>query len=159
MSDHWNSLANLLGTPSLAPQSKKQETSKARSMETTPIDAPSPEPESPKLKSKEGSRLRSSWDAVTSFFGIQQSEPMSAPEPPATEEYKPRNVPPNKAPEAKRPRKSMWDESVPEEKPIAKSDETSEIVPFREPVDEAPVAFGEPRRPTRCERNSVRPAP
>ncbi|MBU6172996.1 MAG: hypothetical protein KGQ60_04295, partial [Planctomycetes bacterium] len=135
MSDHWNSLANLLGTPSLAPQSKKQETSKPRSIESPPIDAPSPELESPKLKSKEGSRLRSSWDAVTSFFGIQQPEPTTAPEPPAIEEHKPRNAPPSKAPEAKRPRKSMWDEADALEKPIAKPNETAEIVPLRESVD------------------------
>ncbi len=162
MSDHWNSLANLLGTPSLAPQTKKQETSKPRSMESPPVDAPSPEPEGPKLKSKEGSRLRSSWDAVTSFFGIQQPEPTTAPEPPAIEEHKPHNAPPPKAPEAKRPRRSMWDEADALEKPIAKPNETGEIVPFRESVDEAPVAFGEPRRPKKQpsqRRNPLPPEP
>jgi hypothetical protein len=83
MSDHWNSLANLLGTPSLSPQSKK-------GVDAAPKKTPEPKqsenkqfanqeaiatsvPDVAKSVAKEPSKLRSGWDAVTSFFGIQPS--------------------------------------------------------------------------------------
>lgn len=121
MSDHWNSLANLLGTPSINPPHKKSEKAKASLDSTTPSPerkGRKPGPRStPPAKAfevaqedlnrdsdldfeakasidsfasglsnestvdsvpppkKETSRLRSSWDAVTSFFGIQGSDP------------------------------------------------------------------------------------
>lgn len=90
MSDHWNSLANLLGTPSLAPQNRKTDLAGASK---TPPAALNVEPaksadanvnsgdeidnaEKPK---QEKSRLKSSWDAVASFFGVAAPE-SAAPE-------------------------------------------------------------------------------
>lgn len=99
MSDHWNSLANLLGTPSLAPQRPKGDAAGKRAPEApttaglsniqdsnqnepsgnvtsaTDVSAPVESGESPvaptaPMKGAEKSKLRSSWDAVASFFGV-----------------------------------------------------------------------------------------
>lgn len=80
MSDHWNSIANLLKTPSLGPTAKKTDgpakPPKATTLveQTAPLEvilSPVPEPEKPK---PEPSRLRSSWDAVATFFGVATPE-------------------------------------------------------------------------------------
>ena len=80
MSDHWNSIANLLKTPSLGPTAKKTDGPakplKATSLvdQTVPVEeSASPVPEPAKSKA-EPSRLRSSWDAVATFFGVATPE-------------------------------------------------------------------------------------
>lgn len=67
-------MANLLGTPSLSPQSKKStDGGSTKSKETAPPQEANPSAETHKSSAKEPSKLRSGWDAVTSFFGIQSS--------------------------------------------------------------------------------------
>ncbi len=80
MSDHWNSIANLLKTPSLGPTAKKTDgppkPPKANLMadQVVPLEETvSQAPESAKPK-PEPSRLRSSWDAVATFFGVAPPE-------------------------------------------------------------------------------------
>ncbi len=80
MSDHWNSIANLLKTPSLGPTAKKTDGPakplKATSLveQTVPVEETvSAVPEPAKSKA-EPSRLRSSWDAVATFFGVATPE-------------------------------------------------------------------------------------
>lgn len=83
MSDHWNSLANLLGTPSLSPQSKKgtdaapkktPEPKQSENKQFAAQEAPlAPVTDVSPTAAKEPSKLRSGWDAVTSFFGIQST--------------------------------------------------------------------------------------
>jgi hypothetical protein len=93
MSDHWNLLADQLGTPNYAPRTKKnakpenvndsQEPSKSASSaasDQVSSDVPSattPEPpRQPSVKeTKERSILQSSWDALASLFGVSQNEP------------------------------------------------------------------------------------
>ena len=100
MADHWNSLANLLGTPSLAPQNRKQDSGSGSKPLPAPTAPPTPESidsaiveantesdfspasqatehssSSPKA---EKSRLRTSWDAVASFFGVAASDTETA---------------------------------------------------------------------------------
>ncbi|AMV33886.1 hypothetical protein VN12_17285 [Pirellula sp. SH-Sr6A] len=172
MSDHWNSLANMLGTPSLSPQSKKSERARGTTESpskgvTPPIEqvAPAPVPvpveELPVSgKAKEPSRLRSSWDAVTSFFGIQSGE--SAPATESTPEEKPLATerPSRSRQEAanKRSKPSLWAdtpdlasaEPAPRERdrdrdraaPAPALDRTLEPDAVEEPV----VSFGEPKR-------------
>jgi hypothetical protein len=86
-------LANLLGTPSLAPQNRKAEsggaTKPAVPASTSPAVAPptvvesEPAPteafsEPMEISGKpEKSRLKSSWDAVASFFGVAPTDPES----------------------------------------------------------------------------------
>jgi hypothetical protein len=87
MADHWNSLANLLGTPSLAPPKAKGESTTPPPTEPSPPDvAPGniPQPAATQSEEKqrppEKSRLKSSWDAVAGFFGIAQPETHSTPD-------------------------------------------------------------------------------
>lgn len=84
MSDHWNGIASLLGTPSLNPVSKKTDSPPktpkpvAIQAEESPVNevAVEPQAELPTAKPKqEPSRLRSSWDAVAQFFGVAAPEP------------------------------------------------------------------------------------
>jgi hypothetical protein len=81
MSDHWNSLANLLGTPSLSPPKPKSESSSAPNLDTVPnpqtLPSPTPESSSDKLKG-EKSRLKTSWDAVANFFGVASKDSEAA---------------------------------------------------------------------------------
>ena len=97
MSDHWNSLANLLGTPNLAPRGKKNpEKSESTSSESdsaaieakrTPSNPPSDrkseveiqpnaqkfedsEVEKAKIEEAKPSLLKSSWDALAGLFGM-----------------------------------------------------------------------------------------
>ena len=172
MSDHWNSLANLLGTPSLSPQSKKSDKAKGAAESPAkgvapPIEqvapAPAPVEELPVSgKSKEPSRLRSSWDAVTSFFGIQSGE--TAPTAESTLEDKPFETerPSRSRPENsnKRSKPSLWAdtpdlapaEPAPRERTrdldrdrVATPPESARSVES-EAVDEPIVSFGEPKR-------------
>jgi hypothetical protein len=137
MSDHWNSLANLLGTPSLAPQRPKGDPTGKRTPEAAPpagqsnvtesiqsetsgnivsatdvsLRVESAEPsvaattptKGTDTKGAEKSKLRSSWDAVASFFGV------SSP----AEEAVADQVPPKQTvpPDQDRPRESATKDS------------------------------------------------
>ncbi len=103
MSDHWNSLADLLGTPSIDPPQKKAAPAKKVERETvrTPsepliqstVDAhASATPHSevdesvshsapPQAKPEQPSRLRSSWDTVARLFGVSSSSELTLPPP------------------------------------------------------------------------------
>ncbi len=93
MGDHWKSLANKLGAPGMdAPTSEPTPTPEpakpARPAAPAPahVDPPpaarAPEPEpipEPPVETGRKGKRKSSWDTLTSFFGISSSEP-SAPE-------------------------------------------------------------------------------
>ncbi len=139
MSDHWNSLANLLGTPSITPAAKKSDATKAKS------DSSLPEPTKPVEKAKEPSRLRSSWDAVTSFFGIQPSESDSLVPSVESEQADARPKPSERSVKdssrvsSKREKTSFWDSK----------DSTTDAAPLESSQtgsDEPVVSFGAPRR-------------
>jgi ribonuclease E len=98
MSDHWNSLANLLGTPSVDPVQKKKEeparpvkpnheaasqakdaVAEGRAARADKLERSSPpeispaaagDSESPSQAEKPKSGLRASWDAVARIFGV-----------------------------------------------------------------------------------------
>lgn len=91
MSDHWNLLADLLGTPNYAPRSKKATKSDSAAKTNSDLVAPAPEAttnasdfplesdtQSKELLSsppsaeqpREKSMLQSSWDALASLFGV-----------------------------------------------------------------------------------------
>ncbi len=150
MSDHWNSLANLLGTPSITPAAKKSDAAKAKT------DNATSEPVKPLEKTKEPSRLRSSWDAVTSFFGIQPSETDSSIQSAESERIDVRQV--NNSEQALRDsgkashklgKSSLWDTN---DSAMSKSSQpiSSDDSPFENrqdmPADEPDVSFGSPRR-------------
>ena len=150
MSDHWNSLANLLGTPSITPAAKKSDAAKAKT------DNATSEPVKPLEKTKEPSRLRSSWDAVTSFFGIQPSETDSSIQSAESERIDVRQV--NNSEQALRDsgkashklgKSSLWDTN---DSTMSKSSQpiASDDPPFENrqdmPADEPVVSFGSPRR-------------
>ena len=150
MSDHWNSLANLLGTPSITPAAKKSDAAKAKT------DNATSEPVKPLEKTKEPSRLRSSWDAVTSFFGIQPSETDSSIQSAESERIDVRQVN-NSEPgirdsskaSHKREKSSLWDTNdstmSKSSQPIASDDSSFENRQDM-PADEPNVSFGSPRR-------------
>ncbi len=101
MSDHWNTLANLLGTPSIDPiqrksdsPSVKKEKPKEKQVNTadsssgssygdepSPVEAVQAKAEPP-AKPEPTSRLRSSWDTVARLFGVA-SAPEETPDKPA----------------------------------------------------------------------------
>ena len=95
MSDHWNGIASLLGTPSLNPVSKKTD-SPPKTPKPVAIQAEEsaenevavePQAELPMAKPKqEPSRLRSSWDAVAQFFGVSAPEPAPSASSPETDD-------------------------------------------------------------------------
>ena len=119
MSDHWNSIANLLKTPSLNPTAKKTDGPPKPAKATTPVEpvVRNEEPEAPAVdvpKAKpEPSRLRSSWDAVATFFGV------AAPEQPAEPETKASTSSESSGSSkssvgAKKSKPSMWGDSTDE---------------------------------------------
>jgi len=125
MSDHWNSIANLLKTPSLGPTAKKTDglakTPKATSrveptvpVEETVLQAP----ESEKLK-PEPSRLRSSWDAVATFFGVVAPEHSQEDQPISNASLDPKldpiATPKSTAAGNRKTKPSMWGETVQEQ--------------------------------------------
>jgi hypothetical protein len=172
MSDHWNSLANLLGTPSLSPQTKKSTDgggAKAKEI-AQPHEAIAPA-ETNKSAAKEPSKLRSGWDAVTSFFGIQSSanqeskadELQVAPEPnakrpPTAKEPRSEAKPSAGSRSGKKSGKpSFWTEDVdtsvePTETNTRKAEETIPTEVFASNNDEPVVSFGARKR----ERNDRR---
>lgn len=96
MSDHWNLLADLLGTPNYAPRSKKATKGDSASKTNNELVAPTPEaktastdlPIESDAKTKESlspppsvepprekSMLQSSWDALASLFGVASEQP------------------------------------------------------------------------------------
>ncbi|MFN5917422.1 MAG: hypothetical protein ACK48K_11745, partial [Planctomycetota bacterium] len=102
MSDHWNLLADLLGTPNYAPRSKKATKSDSAAKTNSDLVAPPAEattapsdfpPESdtqPKEslspppsaeQPREKSMLQSSWDALASLFGVASEQPRQETEP------------------------------------------------------------------------------
>jgi hypothetical protein len=68
MSDHWNKLANELGTPSLDPVQKKS------TSESSPASAPVAKPIAAEVAPESAKATKpakkSSWDSITEFFGI-----------------------------------------------------------------------------------------
>jgi hypothetical protein len=168
MSDHWNGIANLLGTPSLNPINKKESTSKSTKPSTpnvetlpsavSPTAAIETEVEStlePSKAKAEPSRLRSSWDAVAQFFGVSTPEPVQAQKStPAVD------VSEIRKPELSSSRKgkpSMWGaELIPE---AAKTSEplqrtSSEPTEVSKPErSDLPVRSGRPERTARPERS------
>ena len=96
MSDHWNLLADLLGTPNYAPRSKKATKGDSATKPNSELVAPAPEataslsdlPHDSDAKPKESlspppsvepprekSMLQSSWDALASLFGVASEQP------------------------------------------------------------------------------------
>lgn len=168
MSDHWNSLANLLGTPSLSPQSKRgADAAPKKTPEPKQSDIKQPAAHESKLApttdvsttaTKEPSRLRSSWDAVASFFGIQStssidsksdSEPVkvapSGKNSSVEIEFEPNQEAHLRG--SKKGRKpSLWDESDASkesvERPVAESTPKDFSITSNEPI----VSFGNRRR-------------
>ena len=143
-------MANLLGTPSITPAAKKSDAAKAKT------DNATSEPVKPLEKTKEPSRLRSSWDAVTSFFGIQPSETDSSIQSAESERIDVRQV--NNSEQALRDsgkashklgKSSLWDTN---DSAMSKSSQpiSSDDAPFENrqdmPADEPDVSFGSPRR-------------
>ncbi|XZE21032.1 hypothetical protein SH449x_000925 [Pirellulaceae bacterium SH449] len=172
MSDHWNSLANLLGTPSLSPQSKKgadtapRKTSEPKLAETKEFasqeESATPAMEVAKSVAKEPSKLRSGWDAVTSFFGIQTSSTVdsnSDSEPTGSTptqriagdeiEFEPKQDAHSRG--SKKSRKpSFWDEGKGRPEPVKESVEraasTTKADDFSSTTDEPIVSFGDRKR-------------
>jgi len=96
MSDHWNLLADLLGTPNYAPRSKKATKGDSATKPNSELVAPAPEataslsdlphdsddkpkeslsPPSSVEPPREKSMLQSSWDALASLFGVASEQP------------------------------------------------------------------------------------
>ena len=157
MSDHWNGIANLLGTPSLNPIGKKSDSSKSQKpavvFEQLPqVEEAHTEPvilEAELSNAKpEPSRLRSSWDAVAQFFGVSSPEPpqqsttraSDLPSDPSDSETKQFGAPSRKS------KPSMWGVS---DEPMVKKDTSVEVNDSRPPAREVrdPRAFRE--SPTR----------
>ncbi len=119
MSDHWNSLANLLGTPSIDPLQRKAVSPPAESSEKKPAELPRRERPAPAQrddddsvtsdsqapsapKTEPPSRIRASWDAVARLFGVAAPEPVQNPfpDPPAEGTSAPEATPRSKNSEA-----------------------------------------------------------
>lgn len=169
MSDHWNSLANLLGTPSLAPQKPKAESSPPAAMEHPLVpasikeDAQETVPEKPKA---ERSRLKTSWDAVANFFGVTTKDAEETTEQSLAEIPTTLAAPPTKAgagsksdsgttkPTGRKGKPSMW-ESV--------TGESEEVVPkpasSESPNRESPQRDLPDRRELRNRQTPRRDAP
>lgn len=172
MADHWNSLANLLGTPSLAPPKAKGESTTPPPTEPSPpTAAPNPPTAAPgnfsqsaetqpeeKQRPTEKSRLKSSWDAVAGFFGIAQSETHSNPdtiEPtspsPKASSSSPDIASPKRGETSSKsgpPRKgrpSMWSEPSVDE-PAAKTTQRAPTQDDRPKREDGPPARHESRR-------------
>lgn len=96
MSDHWNLLADLLGTPNYAPRSKKATKGDSATKPNSELVAPALEatdsssdlpiesddkpkeslsPPSSVEPPREKSMLQSSWDALASLFGVASEQP------------------------------------------------------------------------------------
>ncbi|MCY2973754.1 MAG: hypothetical protein NTW52_03700 [Planctomycetota bacterium] len=139
MSDHWNSLADQLGTPSLVPHQRKP-SAKPKEPTKSPVESHStPSVESnvvdsaeavspPQVKSETPSRLRSSWDSVARLFGVGSGpEPSQALEALVTGTNSVAPAASNEADDLfegfgkKKDRKpsSMWGETTPVEAPTA----------------------------------------
>lgn len=169
MSDHWNSIANLLGTPSLSPVQKKSDSAKpakrAEAVEPVAADVAPVEEDVPAAKPKaEGSRLRSSWDAVARLFGV--ASPEAAPETASSQDSKRASdatagrshadVPDiaKAAPVGKKNKPSMWGEpaaaeSVAEPAPVEKIEEERRPSPRRTESAFRPEVSDESEEPPR----------
>ena len=127
MSDHWNSIANLLKTPSLNPTAKKTDGPPKPTKSALPTEIPAAYEPAPvavvePVKSKpEPSRLRSSWDAVATFFGV--AAPEQAPESqhtPAVSEMPQENQGFGQvAPGGKKTKPSMWGQPAEDSQSVA----------------------------------------
>jgi hypothetical protein len=143
MSDHWNGIANLLGTPSLNPIGKKSDSSKSQKPavvfeQPSQVEEAFAEPvisEAVELSKPEPSRLRSSWDAVAQFFGVSSPEPpqqstaraSDLPSDPSDSETKQFGAPSRKS------KPSMWGVS---EEPVVRNDSSGEVNDSRPPARE-----------------------
>lgn len=145
MSDHWNSIANLLKTPSLNPTAKKTDGPPKPPKATAPVEpvVRNEEPETPPIEAPkakpEPSRLRSSWDAVATFFGVAAPEQPSEAEPKAAASTESAGVSKSLV-GSKKTKPSMWGDSSDEpvsppniekaafqvEKPIPRFEEKTE---------------------------------
>lgn len=164
MSDHWNSLANLLGTPSLAPQKPKTDPAAPLAAEPAATsDQPVvPEPAAvEKAKPAEKSKLRSSWDAVANFFGMASQdseaasvEPEAAPAPPT-----PRSQPKTDAGRARAANPSTPPAPVSKKKPSLWGGEestTPEPAPEDRPIHASRSEESDDREPLRSRRDTPR---
>lgn len=158
MSDHWNSIANLLGTPSLNPMSKKSDGTAKTQKPSPPVEQNSapeiiPEPEATKPK-PEQSRLRSSWDAVAQFFGVAAPEPVVEVESAASSSSNSNAAKPTTA-TGKRSKPSMW--GVAPAEPAEPEVEVSDI--GFAPVERAETRESGSRRGARDRRPRPESAP
>lgn len=129
MSDHWNLLADLLGTPNYAPRSKKASKNDATAknqgepVPPTPegpipsadpqdlVDRSISEPTSPSSDAqtttaeqpREKSMLQSSWDALASLFGVASEQPREATKPQAPAQETPAPADPQRASRTRKP--------------------------------------------------------
>lgn len=158
MSDHWNLLADLLGTPNLGNRSKKSAKSEPAEPPTKPIESA----EKPKLEpaktqhpsptkaqddrredqppaalaepAKERSLIQNSWDALANLFGIA-NEPLAEVRPETIEaKTETKTISATEKPtKSKRPASSMWgspsEQSLdPQEAPKGKSQHSDATV-------------------------------
>ena len=147
MSDHWNSLANLLGTPSLAPQKPKTESSVPVAAENPAVSSgdrdASPEVASEKPKS-EKSRLKTSWDTVANFFGVTTKEPEEVREPQAEESPAAKAPTTPKAgtvspkPASRKGKPSMWESATDVSEEDSAISNSTEALQGESPSNESP---------------------
>ena len=127
MSDHWNSIANLLKTPSLNPTTKKTDGPAKPAKVTAPVEtsARSEEPQPPQVEAPkakpEPSRLRSSWDAVATFFGVAAPEQQSEPDPKSSPDAQTAS---KGSAGSKKSKPSMWGDSPDEPAVVEKAEKT-----------------------------------
>lgn len=151
MSDHWNLLADLLGTPNLGNRSKKSAKSEPAEPPTKPIESA----EKPKLEpaktqqpsptkaqddrredqppaalaepAKERSLIQNSWDALANLFGIANEPPAEVRPETIEAKTETKTISATEKPtKSKRPASSMWgspsEQSLdPQEAPKGKS--------------------------------------
>lgn len=162
MSDHWNGIANLLGTPSLNPQKKPDSAEKTTKQ---PAEKTEPEVSSQIPAEPKPSRMRSSWDAVAQFFGVASPEPPVAPIETRTT---PVSTSAPSSPKTRKSKPSMWGPSEvesPSSTPVSEKSGSSESKVFEEaiepkehvPASRASRSVAERSTERSTERTKVRP--
>jgi len=127
MSDHWNLLADLLGTPNYAPRSKKATKGDTATKNNSDLVATTPEattlssdlsiqsesqptepliPPPPAEQPREKSMLQSSWDALASLFGVASEQPRQDAEPQQSAPQSPATASPQKPSRTRKPAES-----------------------------------------------------
>lgn len=176
-------MANLLGTPSLSPQTKKSTDgigAKSKEIapphESTALRESTEQVETSKTPAKEPSKLRSGWDAVTSFFGIQSSASQETKadggkgdsetvdkQPPASREQRSEGKQAAASRSGKKSTKtSFWADDVsksvePAESDIRSVEETNPTEVFAAGGDEPVVSFGARKRERTARGENTKP--